>query len=283
MTDIEKLKKLVPQIKRDILRMVHSVASGHPGGSLGCTEFMTALYFDIMHIKPGFDMDGKEEDIFFLSNGHIAPLWYSVLARKGFFPLKELAGFRRLNSRLQGHPATAEGLPGIRIASGSLGQGLSVALGAALAKKMNDDQHLVFSLHGDGECEEGQIWEAAMAAAHYKADNLISTFDRNGLQIDGSTEEVFGLGDLAAKLQAFGWLIIETKKGNDVLEMQQVIEKAKQKAFHGKPVAIVMHTIMGAGVDFMENKHHWHGVAPNDDELALALQQLTETLGDYPL
>ena len=282
MADIEKLNTLVPQIKRDILRMVHGVSSGHPGGSLGCTEFMTALYFDVMDIKSGFDMNGADEDVFFLSNGHISPLWYSVLARKGFFKLSELASFRLLNSRLQGHPTTAEGLPGIRIASGSLGQGLSVALGAAMAKRMNGDNHLVFSLHGDGECEEGQIWEAAMAAAHYKADNLISTFDRNGLQIDGPTEMVMGLGDLAGKLRAFGWEVIETQKGNDVGEMKTLLLEAKLKCFHGKPVAIVMHTLMGAGVDFMEGKHHWHGVAPNDEELAAALQQLPETLGDYP-
>ncbi len=283
MVETEKLEALVPQVKRDILRMVHGASSGHPGGSLGCTEFMVALYFEIMDLRLPFSMDGTGEDLFFLSNGHVSPLWYSVLARRGFFPVEELATFRKLGSRLQGHPATQEGLPGVRVASGSLGQGLSVALGAALAKRLNGDEHFVFSLHGDGECEEGQIWEAAMAAAHYKADRLIATIDRNGQQIDGPTEKVMSLGDLAGKFRAFGWEVIETRNGNNVHEMVSVLREAKSKAGSGKPVAVIMHTHMGAGVDFMEDDHKWHGVPPSEEQLQQALAQLPETLGDFPM
>jgi transketolase len=262
--------------------MVHAVNSGHPGGSLGCTEYFTALYKVVMNHRLPFQMDGKEEDVFFLSNGHISPVWYSVLARSGYFLVSELATFRKLNSRLQGHPGTHEGLPGIRMASGSLGQGLSVAVGAALAKKMNGDKHLVYSLHGDGELQEGQIWEAAMFAAGKKVDNLISTVDVNGKQIDGSTDEVLPMGSLRAKFEAFGWEVLEEKRGNDLDAVISVLLHAKAQTGKGKPVMILLHTEMGCGVDFMMGTHKWHGVAPNDDQLAAALAQLPPTsLNDY--
>ncbi|MBE2230248.1 MAG: transketolase [Chitinophagaceae bacterium] len=268
------------QIRRDIVRMVHGSASGHPGGSLGCTDFLTALYFRIMKHDPAFNMDARDEDIFILSNGHISPLLYATLARSGYFDIKELASFRKLNSRLQGHPATHEHLPGVRIASGSLGQGMSVAIGAALAKKLNGDNRLVFSLHGDGELNEGQIWEAVMFAAHHKVDNLISTIDWNGQQIDGPTEKVMNMGNIRQKFDSFGWLTLEMN-GNDMDEVVAVMEKAKTLTGNGQPVAILMHTAMGRGVDFMEGTHEWHGIAPNDEQLAKALAQLPETLGDY--
>ena len=274
------LKQVASQIRRDIVRMVHGASSGHPGGSLGCADFFTALYFKFMEHNPSFTMDGKGEDLFFLSNGHISPVWYSTLARSGYFDIKELATFRKLNSRLQGHPATAEHLPGIRIASGSLGQGMSAAIGAALAKKLNNDDHLVFSLHGDGELEEGQIWEAALFAPHHQLDNLISTIDWNGQQIDGTTASVGGLGDIRQKFEAFGWFTLQMN-GNDIEEVLTTLGEAKEMTGQGKPVAIMMHTIMGKGVDFMENDHNWHGTAPNDEQLAKALAQLPETLGDY--
>lgn len=274
------LKQTATQIRRDILRMVHGANSGHPGGSLGCTDFFTALYFKVMQHNPAFNMDGINEDVFFLSNGHISPVFYATLARSGYFDPKELASFRKIDSRLQGHPATHEHLPGIRVASGSLGQGLSVAIGAALAKKLNKDSHLVYSLHGDGELQEGQIWEAVMFAVHHKVDNLISTIDLNGQQIDGPTEKVLAMGDLRAKFEIFGWATLEMN-GNDMDEVLATLEKAKGMAGKGKPVAIIMHTVMSKGVDFMENDHNWHGVAPNDEQLAKALAQLPETLGDY--
>lgn len=261
--------------------MVNGAASGHPGGSLGCTEFFTGLYFSIMKHDPHFSMDAKNEDVFFLSNGHISPVFYATLARAGYFDVKELATFRKINSRLQGHPATHEHLPGIRVASGSLGQGLSVAIGAALTKKLNKETNIVFSLHGDGELEEGQIWEAALFAAHHKVDNLISTIDWNGQQIDGTTADVAGLGNIREKFEAFGWATLEIKDGNDMDEVVAGINKAKELIGKGKPIAIMMHTIMGKGVDFMENDHNWHGVAPNDEQLQKALAQLPETLGDY--
>lgn len=270
---------MASQIRRDIVRMVHGCASGHPGGSLGCTEYFTALYFEVMKRNPGFDMDGKNEDLFFLSNGHISPVFYSTLARAGYFDIKELATFRKINSRLQGHPTTHEHLPGVRIASGSLGQGLSVAIGAALAKKLNNDSNLVYSLHGDGELQEGQIWEALMFAAHNRVDNLISTVDINGQQIDGPTKKVLGLGDIRAKFESFGWETIEMD-GNVMDEVIAGLNKAKELAGNGKPIGIMMKTVMGKGVDFMENDHNWHGVAPNDDQLAKALAQLPET-ADY--
>lgn len=261
--------------------MVHGASSGHPGGSLGCVEYLVALYFDQMKVEhENFNMDGIGEDLFFLSNGHISPVWYSVLARKGYFPISELSTFRKIDSRLQGHPATEEGLPGIRVASGSLGQGLSVALGAAQTKKLNGDEHLVFSLHGDGELQEGQVWEAAMYAAHYKVDNIISAIDYNNQQIDGPVKEVMDLGDLRAKWEAFGWDVMEMN-GNDMDAVLSGIKEAKDRTGKGKPVMILMHTVMGKGVDFMENDHNWHGVAPNDDQLSSALDQLKETLGDY--
>lgn len=268
------------QIRRDIVRMVHGASSGHPGGSLGCTDFLTALYFRVMKHNPAFDMNAVNEDVFVLSNGHISPLLYSTLARSGYFDIKELATFRRLNSRLQGHPATHEHLPGVRIASGSLGQGLSVAIGAALSKKMNGDKNLVFSLHGDGELDEGQIWEAVLFAAHHKVDNLISTIDWNGQQIDGPTDKVMGLGNIRQKFDAFGWTTLEMN-GNDMDDVVATLEKAKTLTGQGKPIAILMHTAMGRGVDFMEGTHEWHGIAPNDEQLAKALAQLPETLGDY--
>jgi transketolase len=281
LTDYSRLQKIATQVRRDILRMVHAVQSGHPGGSLGTADFMTALYFDILKHNPAaFDMDGKGEDIFILSNGHISPVFYSVLARSGYFPVSELATFRKLNSRLQGHPATEEGLPGVRVATGSLGQGLSVAIGAALAKKLNNDPHLVFTLQGDGELQEGQIWEALMFAAHHKVDNLITTIDYNGQQIDGRTADVMSLGDLPAKLKAFGWRVLETE-GNDWEKLMNTLHEAKSLTGNHQPIAILMHTAMGSGVDFMENDHRWHGVAPNNEQLEKALAQLPETLGDY--
>ena len=274
------LKAIASQIRRDILRMVHGASSGHPGGSLGCTDFFTALYFEIMKHDPKFSMDGKNEDIFFLSNGHISPVFYSTLARSGYFDIKELATFRKLNSRLQGHPATHEHLPGIRIASGSLGQGMSVAIGAALSKKLNKDSNIVFSLHGDGELDEGQIWEALLFAAHHKVDNLISTVDWNHQQIDGTTDKVMNLGNIRQKFDAFGWKTLETD-GNNMDELVSTLRQAKSLTGKGQPVGIMMHTIMGKGVDFMENDHSWHGIAPSDEQLKKALEQLPETLGDY--
>ena len=276
---MEDLKGMAAQIRRDIVRMVHGCASGHPGGSLGCTDFFTALYFKVMKHDPKFNMDAKNEDVFFLSNGHISPVFYSTLARSGYFDIKELATFRKINSRLQGHPATHEHLPGVRIASGSLGQGLSVAIGAAIAKKLNGDNHLVYSLHGDGELQEGQVWEALMFAAHNKVDNLISTVDINGQQIDGPTKKVLDLGSIKAKFDAFGWQTIEMD-GNDMDEVIAGLNKAKELTGKGKPVGIMMKTIMGKGVDFMENDHNWHGIAPSDDQLAKALAQLPQQ-ADY--
>ena len=275
-----ELSAIASQIRRDIVRMVHGASSGHPGGSLGCADFFTALYFNIMKHNPSFNMDATNEDVFFLSNGHISPVYYSTLARSGYFEVKELATFRKLNSRLQGHPATHEHLPGIRIASGSLGQGMSVAIGAALAKKLNNDTNLVFSLHGDGELDEGQIWEAVMFAVHNKVDNLISTIDWNGQQIDGPTDKVLSLGNIRQKFDVFGWTTLEMN-GNNVDEVVTTLEKAKSLTGQGKPIAIMMHTAMGKGVDFMEGTHEWHGIAPNDEQLAKALAQLPETLGDY--
>ena len=274
------LIKIASQVRRDIVRMVHAQQSGHPGGSLGCTDFLTALYFQVLKHNSDFSMDGKGEDLFFLSNGHISPVFYSVLARSGYFDIKELATFRKLNSRLQGHPTTHEHLPGIRIASGSLGQGMSVAIGAALTKKYNKDSQLVYSLHGDGELQEGQIWEAAMYAAHHKMDRVIATIDYNGQQIDGSTEQVLSLGNLTAKWEAFGWDVLHTN-GNNMQELTDCLALAKSKTGAGKPIVIIMKTEMGAGVDFMMGSHKWHGVAPNDEQLAAALAQLTETLKDY--
>lgn len=277
----QQLQDLTVQVRRDILRMVHAVNSGHPGGSLGCTEFLVALYQNLMERKEGFDMDGKDEDVFFLSNGHISPVFYSVLARSGYFPVAELATFRKLNSRLQGHPTTHEGLPGIRMASGSLGQGMSVAIGAALAKKLNGDNHLIYSLHGDGELQEGQIWEAAMYASAKKVDNYIATVDVNGKQIDGTTDEVLSLGSLKAKFEAFGWDVLDIEKGNDLEAIIAGLNDAKSRTGKGKPICILLHTEMGNGVDFMMYTHAWHGKAPNDDQLAKAFEQNAETLGDY--
>jgi transketolase len=270
------------QIRRDILRMVHQPQSGHPGGSMGCTEFFTALYFDVLRHNPSsFSMDGRGEDLFFLSNGHISPVLYSTLARSGYFPVAELSTFRLINTRLQGHPTTHDGLPGVRIASGSLGQGLSVAVGAAQAKKLNGDPHLVYTLHGDGELQEGQIWEAAMYAGAKKVDNLIATVDANGQQIDGSTDEVLPMGDLGAKFAAFGWDVMHLEQGNDLDAVRAALREAGTHTGKGKPVVIIMKTAMGHGVDFMAGTHKWHGVAPNDDELTRALAQCPETLGDY--
>ena len=274
------LQETAHQVRRDIVRMVHAVQSGHPGGSLGCADFLTALYFKVMKHNPDFKMDAINEDIFILSNGHISPVFYSCLARTGYFPIEELATFRKLNSRLQGHPTTHEELPGVRIASGSLGQGLSVAIGAALAKKLNQDEQVVYSLHGDGELQEGQIWEAVMFAAHHKVDNLIATIDWNGQQIDGPTEKVMSLGNIKEKFEAFGWATL-SMQGNDMDDVIKVLDEAKTLVGKGKPIAIMMHTLMGKGVDFMENDHGWHGIAPNDEQLAKALDQLPETLGDY--
>lgn len=275
-----ELQSIASQLRRDIVRMVHGASSGHPGGSLGCADFFTALYFKVMKHNPNFNMDAKDEDVFILSNGHISPIFYSTLARSGYFDVKELATFRKINSRLQGHPATHEHLPGVRIASGSLGQGMSVAIGAALTKRLNGEKTLVYSLHGDGELDEGQVWEAIMSAAHHQVDNLISTVDWNGQQIDGPTEKVMRLGNIREKFEAFGWLTLEVD-GNDVDAVVTTLEKAKTMTGQGKPVAIMMHTVMGKGVDFMEGTHEWHGIAPNDEQLANALNQLPETLGDY--
>lgn len=280
MSQIAELQHTASQVRRDIIRMVSQAKSGHPGGSLGCTDFLTALYFHTMDHHPGFSMEGKGEDMFFLSNGHISPVWYSVLARSGYFPVSELGTFRHINSRLQGHPTTHEGLPGVRVASGSLGQGMSVAIGAALSKRMEGDKHLVYCLTGDGELQEGQVWEAALFAAHHKVDNLIVTVDWNGQQIDGSTDHVLSLGDLPAKWAAFGWDVLHMQ-GNDMMDVVQVLDQAKEQAGKGKPVVILMKTEMGAGVDFMMGSHKWHGVAPNAEQTETALAQLAETLGDY--
>lgn len=281
MADIQKLEALVTQVRRDILRQVHKVNSGHPGGSLGCAEFFVALFQEIMDRKEGFDMDGLGEDIFFLSNGHISPVFYSVLARSGYFPVEELNTFRLLDSRLQGHPTTHEGLPGVRMASGSLGQGLSVALGAAEAKKLNGCGHTVYALMGDGELQEGQNWEAIMYAAANKIDNIIATVDLNGQQIDGSTDDVLALGSMRAKFEAFGWTVLDIEKGNDMASVIEGLQKAKSQSGQGKPVCVLMHTVMGNGVDFMMHTHAWHGKAPNDEQLAIGLAQNEETLGDY--
>ncbi|AZI20846.1 transketolase [Chryseobacterium taklimakanense] len=279
---IEELKSLTIQIRRDILRMVHAVNSGHPGGSLGCTEYFTALYGKVMEYKLPFTMEGKNEDLFFLSNGHISPVFYSTLARFGFFPVEELKTFRKLDSRLQGHPTTHEGLPGVRIASGSLGQGLSVAVGAALGKKLDGDKNLVYSLHGDGELQEGQIWEALMFAAHNKVDNLISTIDYNNRQIDGDVDDVLSLGDLHAKLEAFGWTVLNEKNGNDLEAVIAILEKAKSETGKGKPIVIILNTEMGFGIDYMMGTHAWHGKAPNDEQLELGIKQLyLEAPADY--
>ncbi len=281
MPKLQELQDLTVQVRRDILRMVHKVNSGHPGGSLGCTEFFVALYNEIMELKDEFNMDGNGEDLFFLSNGHISPVFYSVLARKGYFTIDELNTFRLIDSRLQGHPTTHEGLPGVRIASGSLGQGMSVALGAAQAKKLNKDSKLVYTLHGDGELQEGQNWEAIMYAAGKKVDNIIATIDYNGQQIDGATEDVLPMGDLKKKFEAFGWEVIEIQEGNDLEAILKGMKEAKDRTGKGKPVCVLLHTIMGHGVDFMMYTHAWHGKAPNDEQLATALAQNPETLGDY--
>ncbi len=282
MKDIGELNKLSTQVRRDIVRMVHAVNSGHPGGSLGCVEYFVALYQAVLKHQPAkFSMDGKNEDLFFLSNGHISPVYYSVLARSGYFPVSELSTFRKLNSRLQGHPTTHEALPGVRIASGSLGQGMSVAIGAALAKKLNKDSSLVYSLHGDGELQEGQIWEAAMYAAANKVDNYIATVDYNGRQIDGDVENVLSLGNLKAKFEAFGFIVIENHSGNDLANVIESLNTAKAQTGKGKPIVILMKTEMGQGVDYMMGTHKWHGSAPNDEQLKKALDQLPETIGDY--
>ncbi|MCP4125147.1 MAG: transketolase [Bacteroidetes bacterium] len=277
---IEELEQIASQVRRDIIRMTHAVASGHPGGSLGCADFLVSLYFNILDCSTDFTMDGKGEDLFFLSNGHISPAWYSVLARRGFFPVKELATFRKLNTRLQGHPATEEKLPGVRVASGSLGQGLSVACGAALAKKLNHDDKLVYILTGDGELQEGQNWEALMFAAHHKVDNLIATVDWNNRQIDGDVSDVLDLGDLDAKFKAFGWQVMHMD-GNDMASIQEIAKEAKAETGNGKPIVILMKTEMGQGVDYMMGTHAWHGKTPNDELKDKALNQLKETLGDY--
>jgi transketolase len=280
----KSIEKIPSQIRRDILRMVHAVQSGHPGGSLGCTEFFVALYFNILnHDKESFNMNGQNEDIFFLSNGHISPVFYSVLARAGYFSIDELSTFRKLNSRLQGHPTTHEGLPGVRVASGSLGQGLSVALGAAEAKKLSNDNNLVFSLHGDGELQEGQIWEAALYAGSKNIDNIIATIDANGQQIDGSTNDVMPMGDIGSKFISFGWEVLKIDNGNNLSEVIEGLNTAINLSGKGKPVCIIMQTEMGAGVDFMTGTHKWHGIAPSDEQLEKALSQLPETLGDYPI
>ncbi len=281
MATTQQLEDLATQVRRDILRMVHKVNSGHPGGSLGCTEFFVALYSEIMDRNEGFDMNGIGEDIFFLSNGHISPIFYSVLARSGYFPVDELNTFRLINSRLQGHPTTHEGLPGVRIASGSLGQGMSVALGAAQTKKLNNDTHLVYSLHGDGELQEGQNWEAIMYAAGKKVDNIIATIDLNGQQIDGATDHVLPMGSIKAKFEAFGWIVLEIEKGNNIDAIIKGMAEAKSKTGQGKPVCVLLKTVMGNGVDFMMHTHAWHGKAPNDEQLAIGLAQNAETLGDY--
>jgi transketolase len=283
MASTAELEKIAIQVRRDIVRMVHAVNSGHPGGSLGCTEYFVSLYFEVLKHNPSkFSMDGIGEDLFFLSNGHISPVFYSVLARSGYFPVNELATFRKLDSRLQGHPTTHEGLPGVRVASGSLGQGLSVAVGAALSKKLNKDNNIVYSLHGDGELQEGQIWEAAMYAAAKKVDNIISTVDLNGQQIDGSTDNVLPMGSLRAKFEAFGWDVLDLDRGNNISSVLAALKMAKEHTGKGKPVMILMKTEMGHGVDFMMGSHKWHGVAPNDEQLAQALKQNTlEDEKDY--
>ena len=281
MKTIQELEKLCTQIRRDILRMVHANNSGHPGGSLGCTEFLASLYFNHLNHNTNFSMDGLDEDLFFLSNGHISPVLYSVLARSGYFKVEELATFRKINSRLQGHPTTHEKLEGVRISTGSLGQGLSVAIGAALTKKLNNDNKLIYSLHGDGELQEGQIWEAVMYAAANKVDNIIATIDYNKKQIDGEIDDVLPLGDLKAKFEAFNWLVLEEKNGNDLNSISSILSLAKEKSGNEKPVIILLHTEMGNGVDFMMGTHKWHGSAPNDEQLKIALSQNIETLGDY--
>ncbi|QMU65170.1 MAG: transketolase [Flavobacteriaceae bacterium] len=281
MATTQYLQDFTQQVRRDILRMVHAVNSGHPGGSLGCAEFFTVLYRGVMDYRKDFTMDGKDEDIFFLSNGHISPVFYSVLARSSFFPVAELATFRKLNSRLQGHPTTHEGLPGVRIASGSLGQGMSVAIGAAESKKLNRDNKTVYSLHGDGELQEGQIWESVMYAAARKTDNLIVTIDVNGKQIDGATDDVLPMGDIKAKFDAFDWEVLEIKQGNDIDAIKNGLTEAKLKLGKGKPICVLLHTEMGNGVDFMMYTHAWHGKAPNDEQLEMALAQNPVTLGDY--
>ena len=281
MTTVESLEKIASQVRRDIVQMVYNCQSGHPGGSLGCVDFLTALYFEVMNRKEGFDMTAEGEDAFFLSNGHISPVFYSVLARSGYFPVSELATFRKLNSRLQGHPATHEGLPGVRIASGSLGQGFSVAAGVALAKKMNNDPNTVWALAGDGELQEGQVWEALMFAPHNKLDNMVITVDWNGQQIDGSNDAVLSLGDLPAKFTSFGWDVMIVENGNNMADILAGLKEAKSRLGKGKPVAILMKTQMGYGVDFMMGSHKWHGVAPNKEQRAVALAQLPESLGDF--
>ena len=281
MATTQQLQDFSQQVRRDILRMVHAVQSGHPGGSLGCNEFLTILYQEVMDHNPSFNMDAKNEDVFFLSNGHISPVLYSVLARSGYFPVSELATFRLLNTRLQGHPTTHEGLPGVRIASGSLGQGMSVAIGVAQAKKLDGDNKIVYTLHGDGELQEGQVWEAAMYAAGKKVDNLISTIDYNKKQIDGTTDQVMPMGDLRAKFEAFGWIVLDIEKGNDIEAIRAGLKEAKSKTGNGKPVCILLHSEMGNGVDFMMGTHAWHGKAPSDEQLEIALAQNPETLGDY--
>ncbi|MBT8272621.1 MAG: transketolase [Bacteroidia bacterium] len=281
MTDTSHLEDLVVQVRRDILRMVHKVNSGHPGGSLGCTEFFVSLYKEIMEHNTDFTMDGIGEDLFFLSNGHISPVYYSVLARSGYFPINELNTFRLIDSRLQGHPTTHEGLPGVRIASGSLGQGMSVAIGAAQTKTLNGDNHLIYSLHGDGELQEGQNWEAIMYAAANKIDNLIATVDLNGQQIDGATDHVLPMGDLKAKFEAFGWTVLEIQEGNNVEAIITGMKAAKAETGKGKPVCVLLKTVMGNGVDFMMHTHAWHGKAPNDEQLEIGLAQNPETIGDY--
>lgn len=281
MATTQQLQDFTQQVRRDILRMVHAVNSGHPGGSLGCAEFFTVLYQEVLEYSTDFSMDGENENLFFLSNGHISPVFYSVLARSGFFPVEELATFRKMNTRLQGHPTTHEGLPGIRIASGSLGQGMSVAIGAAEAKKLNGDNKIIYTLHGDGELQEGQVWESAMYASGKKIDNLISTIDVNGKQIDGATDDVLPMGSIRAKFEAFGWDVLDVKKGNDIEAIIAGLAEAKSRTGKGKPVCILLHTEMGNGIDFMMHTHAWHGKAPNDKQLANALEQNPVTLGDY--
>ena len=281
MATTQQLQDFTQQVRRDILRMVHAVNSGHPGGSLGCAEFFTVLYQEVLDYSTDFSMNGENENLFFLSNGHISPVFYSVLARSGFFPVEELATFRKMNTRLQGHPTTHEGLPGIRIASGSLGQGMSVAIGAAEAKKLNGDDKIIYTLHGDGELQEGQVWESAMYASGKKIDNLISTIDLNGKQIDGSTDEVLPMGSIKAKFEAFGWDVLDVKKGNDIEAIIAGLAEAKSRTGKGKPVCILLHTEMGNGIDFMMHTHAWHGKAPNDEQLLDALNQNPVTLGDY--
>ena len=281
MATTQELQDFTQQVRRDILRMVHAVNSGHPGGSLGCAEFFTVLYQEVLEYSTDFTMDGENENLFFLSNGHISPVYYSVLARSGFFPVEELATFRKMNTRLQGHPTTHEGLPGIRVASGSLGQGMSVAIGAAEAKKLNGDSKIIYTLHGDGELQEGQIWESAMYASAKKIDNIISTIDLNGKQIDGATDDVLPMGSIRAKFEAFGWEVLEVKKGNDIDAIISGLSEAKSKTGNSKPVCVLLHTEMGNGIDFMMHTHAWHGKAPNDEQLANALEQNPVTLGDY--